>query len=80
MSDVNGLLDAIHSGNPGTQRNSCRSSPTSCGSPRTDRPMARVHEACLRLVDEDSGQHETGRGHFFAAVGRRLQRGYSERD
>src|SRR5689334_3438522 len=35
---------------------------------QTLQATALVHEAYLRLVGGDSGQHWNGRGHFFAAA------------
>jgi len=35
---------------------------------------ALVHEAYLRLVDQDQGEHWDGRGHFFAAAALAMRR------
>jgi RNA polymerase sigma factor (TIGR02999 family) len=35
---------------------------------QTLQPTALVHEAYLRLVDEEEARHWKGRGHFFAAA------------
>jgi RNA polymerase sigma factor (TIGR02999 family) len=37
-------------------------------------PTALVHEAYLRLVGPDPGQHWEGRGHFFAAAAEAMRR------
>jgi RNA polymerase sigma factor (TIGR02999 family) len=41
---------------------------------QTLQPTALVHEAYLRLVDGDQGQHWNGRGHFFAAAAEAMRR------
>lgn len=40
----------------------------------TLQPTALVHEAYLRLVDAERGQHWHGRGHFFAAAAEAMRR------
>jgi RNA polymerase sigma factor (TIGR02999 family) len=41
---------------------------------QTLQATALVHEAYLRLVDVDSAQHFTSRGHFFAAAAEAMRR------
>jgi RNA polymerase sigma factor (TIGR02999 family) len=41
---------------------------------QTLQPTALVHEAYLRLVGGDPGQHWNGRGHFFAAAAEAMRR------
>src|SRR5918992_719637 len=41
---------------------------------QTLQATALVHEAYLRLVDVDSPQHFSGRGHFFAAAAEAMRR------
>jgi RNA polymerase sigma factor (TIGR02999 family) len=41
---------------------------------QTLQATALVHEAFLRLVDQDVPQHWNGRGHFFAAAGEAMRR------
>jgi RNA polymerase sigma factor (TIGR02999 family) len=41
---------------------------------QTLQPTALVHEAYLRLVGEDRGQHWDGRSHFFAAAAEAMRR------
>jgi RNA polymerase sigma factor (TIGR02999 family) len=41
---------------------------------QTLQATALVHEAYLRLVGEDQGQHFDGRGHFFAAAAEAMRR------
>jgi RNA polymerase sigma factor (TIGR02999 family) len=41
---------------------------------QTLQPTALVHEAYLRLVGEDEGQHWDSRGHFFAAAAEAMRR------
>jgi RNA polymerase sigma factor (TIGR02999 family) len=41
---------------------------------QTIQPTALVHEAYLRLVDDDVGAHWCGRDHFFAAAARSMRR------
>jgi RNA polymerase sigma factor (TIGR02999 family) len=41
---------------------------------QTLQATALVHEAYLRLVGEDHGQHFDGRGHFFAAAAEAMRR------
>ena len=41
---------------------------------QTLQPTALVHEAYLRLVDVDQGQHWDSRGHFFAAAAEAMRR------
>jgi RNA polymerase sigma factor (TIGR02999 family) len=46
---------------------------------QTLQATALVHEAYLRLVGGGSGQHWSGRGHFFAAAGEAMRRILIER-
>src|SRR5262245_7715239 len=41
---------------------------------QTLQATALVHEAYLRLVDENQAQHWAGRGHFFAAAAEAMRR------
>jgi RNA polymerase sigma factor (TIGR02999 family) len=41
---------------------------------QTLQATALVHEAYLRLVDADQGQHWSGRGHFFASAAEAMRR------
>src|SRR5262245_7281963 len=41
---------------------------------QTLQATALVHEAYLRLVEGDAGQHWNGRGHFFAAAAEAMRR------
>src|SRR5690349_19595680 len=41
---------------------------------QTLQATALVHEAYLRLVDEDKAQHWDSRGHFFAAAAEAMRR------
>src|SRR5262249_40364312 len=41
---------------------------------QTLQPTALLHEAYLRLVDEDQAQHWNSRGHFFAAAAEAMRR------
>ncbi len=41
---------------------------------QTLQPTALVHEAYLRLVDEEKAQHWNSRGHFFAAAAEAMLR------
>src|SRR6476469_3952608 len=41
---------------------------------QTLQPTALVHEAYLRLVGPDQGQHWNSRGHFFAAAAEAMRR------
>jgi RNA polymerase sigma factor (TIGR02999 family) len=41
---------------------------------QTLQPTALVHEAYLRLVGEEEGQHWDSRGHFFAAAAEAMRR------
>jgi len=41
---------------------------------QTLQATALVHEAYLRLVDQDQGEHWDGRGHFFAAAAQAMRR------
>ncbi len=45
----------------------------------TLQPTALVHEAYLRLVDVEKGQHWESRGHFFAAAAEAMRRILIER-
>src|SRR5262249_32258550 len=41
---------------------------------QTLQAAALAHEACLRLVGGDQGQHWNGRGHFFAGAAEAMRR------
>src|SRR5438093_10071180 len=41
---------------------------------QTLQPTALVHEAYLRLVDDDKAQHWNSQGHFFAAAAEAMRR------
>jgi RNA polymerase sigma factor (TIGR02999 family) len=41
---------------------------------QTLQPTALVHEAYLRLLGEENGQHWKGRGHFFGAAAEAMRR------
>jgi RNA polymerase sigma factor (TIGR02999 family) len=85
MSDVTVLLDAIQSGDPQAAaqllplvydelrrlaaHRLAREAPG-----LTLDATALVHEAYLRLVGEDRGQHWGGRDHFFAAAAQAMRR------
>ena len=85
MSDVTVLLDAIQSGDPEAPaqllplvyeelrwlaKHRLAHEPPG----QTLQPTALVHEAYLRLVGEDRGQHWDGRSHFFAAAAEAMRR------
>ncbi len=85
MSDVTRILSAIEQGDPHAAeqllplvydelrklaaRRLAREAPG-----QTLEPTALVHEAYLRLVDQDRAQHWDGRGHFFAAAAEAMRR------
>ena len=85
MSDVTRILGKIESGDPKAAeellpliyeelrqlavRKMAREKPG-----QTLQATALVHEAYLRLVDADQGQHWNGRGHFFAAAAEAMRR------
>src|SRR3954467_9014302 len=85
MSEVTRALSAIEQGDPHAAvqllplvydelrklaaRKLARESPG-----QTLQPTALVHEAYLRLVGNDEGQHWDSRGHFFAAAAQSMRR------
>jgi RNA polymerase sigma factor (TIGR02999 family) len=85
MSDVTFLLDAVQSGDPHAAAQllplvydelrrlaAHRLAHEAPG--QTLDATALVHEAYLRLVGEDRGQHWGGRDHFFAAAAEAMRR------
>lgn len=85
MSEVNRLLDAAAGGDPAApglllplvydelrELAAARLSREAPGN--TLQPTALVHEAYLRLVAGDRGDHWNGRGHFFAAAAQAMRR------
>jgi len=85
MSDVTHLLDAAAAGN---QQAAAELLPLVYDELRklaavrmaaeppgqTIQPTALVHEAYVRLVDNEKAQHWDGRGHFFAAAAEAMRR------
>ncbi|HMF11034.1 MAG TPA: ECF-type sigma factor [Gemmataceae bacterium] len=85
MSDVTILLDAIQSGDPEAPaqllplvyeelRRLARHRLAHEPPGQTLQPTDLVHEAYLRLVGKTSGQHWSGRDHFFAAAAEAMRR------
>ena len=85
MSDVTRILSAIEQGDPHAaeqllplvydelrQLAAQRLAGEKPG--QTLQATALVHEAYLRLIGEDPGQHFDGRGHFFAAAAEAMRR------
>lgn len=85
MSDVTRILTAIEDGHPTAAENllplvydelrrlaAAKLSNEKPG--QTIQPTVLVHEAWLRLVGADANIHWNGRGHFFAAAARAMQR------
>jgi RNA polymerase sigma factor (TIGR02999 family) len=85
MSNLSVVLDAIQSGDPEAPAQllplvyeelhrlaTHRLAHEAPG--QTLQPTALVHEAYLRLVGEDRGQHWDGRNHFFAAAAEAMRR------
>src|SRR5262249_162455 len=85
MSDVTGILSAIEQGDPSAAeqllplvyddlrqlaaQNLAQEPPG-----QTLQATALVHEAYLRLVDDEQAQHWNSRGHFFAAAAQAMRR------
>lgn len=85
MSDVTRILNAIDDGESGASEKLLplvydelrrlaaqrlnRDSPE-----QTIQPTALVHEAYLRLIGAEGGQHWNSRGHFFAAAAQAMRR------
>ncbi len=85
MADVTQLLDAAAAGDPkaaadllplvyGELRQLAAARMALEASDHTLQPTALVHEAYLRLVGTDAGQHWNSRGHFFAAAAEAMRR------
>src|SRR5947207_10704299 len=85
MSDVTRILSQIESGDPSAAEQllplvydelrklaAARLAQEKPG--QTLQATALVHEAYLRLVGPDPGQHWKGRGHFFAAAAEAIRR------
>src|SRR5262245_51164403 len=85
MTDVTRILDAIGQGDPHAaeqllplvydelhKRASKRLAREKPG--QTLQPTALVHEAYVRLVGPEPGQHWNSRGHFFAAAAEAMRR------
>src|SRR5437660_4510133 len=90
MSEVTRILSAIEQGDPSAaehllplvydelrQLAAQRLAQEKPG--QTLQATALVHEAYLRLVDVDKGQHWNSRGHFFAAAAEAMRRILVER-
>ena len=85
MNDVTQLLCKIESGEPaaparllelvyGELRRLAAQKMAQERSGQTLQPTALVHEAYLRLVDDDARQHWSGRAHFFGAAAEAMRR------
>jgi RNA polymerase sigma factor (TIGR02999 family) len=85
MTDVTRILSAIEQGDPSAAadllplvydelRKLAAARMKSEAPDHTLQPTALVHEAYLRLVGTDPGQHWNGRGHFFAAAAEAMRR------
>jgi len=85
MSDVTRILSAIEQGDPQAaeqllplvyqELRTLAAQKLAQEKPgQTLQATALVHEAYLRLVDANQGQHWTGRGHFFAAAAEAMRR------
>src|SRR5215203_5911455 len=85
MSDVTQILSQIESGDPSAAEQllplvyqelrklaAARLSQERPG--QTLQPTVLVHEAYLRLVNEDEARQWSGRGHFFAAAAEAMRR------
>lgn len=90
MSDVSRVLSELKQGDPkaGEQllelvyeelrRLAAQKTAHEPGS-HTLQPTALVHEAYLRLVDAEAGEHWESRGHFFASAAAAMRRILVER-
>ena len=85
MSDVTGILNAIEQGDPRAAeqllplvyeelRNLAAQKLAHEKPGQTLQATALVHEAYLRLVDDDKARHWNSRGHFFAAAAEAIRR------
>src|ERR1700737_4703273 len=85
MSDVTQILSAIEQGDPQAaelllplvykELRTLAAQKLAQEKPgQTLQATALVHEAYLRLVDENQAQHWAGRGHFFAAAAEAMRR------
>src|SRR6476646_4218915 len=85
MSEVTGILAAIEQGDPHAaeqllplvyeELRKLAGQKLALEKPgQTMQATALVHEAYLRLVDAEKGQHWNGRGHFFAAAAEAMRR------
>jgi RNA polymerase sigma factor (TIGR02999 family) len=85
MSDVTRILSAIEQGDPKAveqllplvynELRALAAERMAQEKPgQTLQATALVHEAYVRLVDVESGQHWNGRGHFFAAAAEAMRR------
>jgi RNA polymerase sigma factor (TIGR02999 family) len=85
MSDVTRILSAIEDGDPHAAaqllplvydelRRLAAAKLTQEKAGQTLQPTALVHEAYLRLVDQEQAQHWNSRGHFFAAAAEAMRR------
>ena len=85
MSDVTQILSAIEHGDSGAAerllplvydelRRLAAEELRGDGAALSLQPTALVHEAYLRLVDQDSDPHWNHRGHFYAAAAQAMRR------
>src|SRR5437879_7160565 len=85
MSEVTRILSAIEQGDPGAaeqllplvydELRKLAAAKLAQEKPgQTLQATALVHEAYLRLVDDDTTQHWNSRGHFFAAAAEAMRR------
>src|SRR6516165_5607717 len=85
MSEVTGILSAIHQGDAAAaeqllplvyeELRKLAAGKLAQESPgQTLQATALVHEAYLRLVDVDRAQHWDSRGHFFAVAAEAMRR------
>ncbi len=85
MTDVTRILSAIEGGTAMPRKNCCRWSTIELRqlaalrlaqevAGQTLQPTALVHEAYLRLVDEENQPQWHSRGHFFAAAAEAMRR------
>ncbi len=85
MSDVSRILNQIEDGDPSAANQLLplvyaelrRLAAARMSAERTDHslaPTALVHEAYLRLVEQQQPQHFSGRGHFFFAAAEAMRR------
>ena len=90
MSDVTRILEAIDQGDPHAAdrllplvydelRNLAAQKMAQEAPGQTLQATALVHEAYLRLVDQQRAQHWNSRGHFFAAAAEAMRRILVER-